>query len=51
MKNFNQSNATVQHWMECYNVTGEPDDDERHDINILEYEGTHTMEGFGISSN
>ena len=22
MTNFNQNNATIQHWMECYNVTG-----------------------------
>ena len=51
MTNFNQSSATVQHWMECYNITIEPDDDYRHDVNIPECEGTHMMEGFSISSN
>ena len=28
MTNFNQNNTTVQHRMECYNVIGEPDDDD-----------------------
>ena len=51
MENFNQSNATVQHWMECYNVTGGPDDDGSLNINIIESEGTHAVEGFSISSD
>ena len=42
--NFHESNATVQHWMECYNVTGEPNDDDPHVINIPEYEGTRAVE-------
>ena len=37
--------------MECYNVTGEPDDDEPLDIHIPMSEGTCAVEGFGISSN
>ena len=35
--------------MESYNVTGELDDDDPLDINILESEGMRTVEGFGIS--
>ena len=49
--NFYQSSATVQHWMECYNVTGEPDDDDPCDINIPKYKGTHLVEGSGVSSD
>ena len=37
--------------MECYNVTGETNDDDPQYTNIPEFEGTHTMEGFIISSN
>ena len=37
--------------MECYNITGEPDDDDPRDINIPNYEGTRAMEGLGISSD
>ena len=33
--------------MECYKVTGEPDDDDPLDVNILEYEGTSGVEGLG----
>ena len=51
MKNFNQRNETVQDWTECYNVAGEPDDDDPQDINIPKSEGTHVVQGFGISSN
>ena len=36
--------------MECYNVTGEPDDDESLDISIPESEGIHIVEGVGISN-
>ena len=49
MTNFNQSNATVQHWMEFYNVTSELDDDDPCEINILESECTHVVEGSGVS--
>ena len=35
--------------MECYNVTGEPDDDDPLGINIPESEGTCAVEEFGIS--
>ena len=49
MTNFHQISATIQHWMECYNVTGKPDDDDPHDIHIPESEGTPAMEG--ISSD
>ena len=26
--NFHQYNMTIHHWMECYNVTGEPDEED-----------------------
>ena len=32
--NFNQYNTTIHHWMEYYNVTGEPDDDDTLNINV-----------------
>ena len=51
MTNFNQRNATIQHQMECYNLMGEPDDDDPLDLKILESEGTHLVEGFGVSSD
>ena len=51
MTNFNQNSVTIQHWMECYNVTGQLDDDYPLEVNILESEGTRIMEGLGISSN
>ena len=37
--------------MECYNVMGEPDDDDPLDVNIPESKGTRVVEGFGISSD
>ena len=37
--------------MECYNVTGEPDDDDPPYVNIPQYEGMHIVEGFGIYSD
>ena len=42
---------TFHHWMECYNVTREPDDDDPLDINIPKSEGMRAVEGFGISSD
>ena len=51
MTNFNKCNATIQHWMECYNVTREPDVDDPLDVNIPDSKGTHTVEGFGGSSD
>ena len=44
MTNFNHSSTTIQHQMECYNVTGEPDEDEPLDVNIYESEGTCAVE-------
>ena len=35
--------------MTCYNLSGDPDDDLTN-INILESEGSHEVEGSGISS-
>ena len=49
--NFHQCCTTVHHWMECYNVTREIDDDDLLDIDIPESEGMHAMERFGISSD
>ena len=37
--------------MECYIVTGGPDDDDPWDTNIPEYGGTYVVERIGISSN
>ena len=34
--------------MECYNVMGEPNDDDPLDMNIPESKGIHAVEGFGI---
>ena len=48
---FHHSDATVQHWMECYNIISEPDDDDPCDINIPESEGTCAVEGSGVSSD
>ena len=42
---------TIHHWMECYNVTGEPDYDDPFEINIHESEGIHAVEGIVISSD
>ena len=51
MKNIDQSRMIVHHWMECYNVTGELDDDDPRDINIPNFEGTQTVEGSSVSSD
>ena len=32
--NFNHNNTTINHWMECYNVMVEPNDDDLLNINI-----------------
>ena len=37
--------------MECYNVTGELNDDDPLDIKIPNTEGMRAVEGFGISSD
>ena len=37
--------------MECYNVIGEINDDDPLDQYIPDSEGTHAVEGFGISSD
>ena len=49
--NFHQCNTTVHHSMECYNVTGEPDDDDPLDINLPALDGMRAVEGFGIYSD
>ena len=36
--------------MECYNVTWKPDDDDHHNRNIPDFEGTRIVEGSGVSS-
>ena len=36
--------------MECYNITGEPDDDDPLEINIPESEGIHIVEGAPITT-
>ena len=51
MTTFHQSNGTVQHWMECYNMTCEDDDDDTCDINIPECGGSCIVEELGISSD
>ena len=47
---YHQCNMTMQQWMACYNMVGEPDDDLTN-INIPKSEGTHEVEGSGISSD
>ena len=47
--NSHQCSATIQQWMACYNLAGDADDDPTN-INIMESEGTHEVEGSGISS-
>ena len=49
--NFHQCSTTIHHWMEYYNVIGEPDDDDPLDINLPESEGMHTVDGFVIYSD
>ena len=44
-----QCYETVQHWMVCYNLSGDLDDDLTN-INIPESEGSREVEGSGISS-
>ena len=36
--------------MECYNIIGEPYYDDPLEINILELEGIHTVEGDAITT-
>ena len=48
--NYHQCSTPVHHWMECYNIIGEPDDDEPLEINVPELEGMHVMEGAGITN-
>ena len=49
--NIHHRNVTIHHWVECYNITGEPDDDDPLSLNILDSEGMRAVEGFGISNN
>ena len=37
--------------MECYNITGEPDDDDPLEINILESKGIRIVEGAPITTD
>ena len=37
--------------MECYNITGEPDDDDTLEINIPKSEGIRTVEGSHITTD
>ena len=48
---FHQCSTKIHQWMECYNVTGEPDDDDPLNIKIHESEGVRVVERFGISSD
>ena len=47
--NAHQCSAMIQQWMACYNLAWAPDDDPTN-LNIPESEGTHEVEGSGISS-
>ena len=49
--NFHQCNKAFHHCMECYNVTGYPNDDDPLDINIPDLEGMRAVERVGISSD
>ena len=40
--NSHQCSATIQQWMDCYNLAGDLDDDLTN-INIPESEGTHAV--------
>ena len=42
---------TVHNWMECYNITGELDDDDPLEINMLELEGIPIVEGASITND
>ena len=48
--NAHQCNVAIQQWMAFYNLAEDPDDDLTN-INIPESEGTHIVEGSGISSD
>ena len=48
--NSHECSAAIQQWMGCYNLAGDPNDDPAN-INISESEGTHEVEGSGISSH
>ena len=49
--NFHQCNMTTHNRMQCYNLTGEPDDDDPLEINIHESEGMHVVEGIAMSTD
>ena len=49
--NCHQCSTSVHHWMECYNITRELDDDNPLHINIPESESMCAVEGAGMSSN
>ena len=49
--NFHQCSMTTHSWMQCYKLTGEPDDDDPLEINIPQSEGICTVEGDGITTD
>ena len=51
MTKFNMCIETIQDWMECYNMIGEPKENDPIDVNIPELESTCTVEGFDFSSD
>ena len=46
-ENSHQCSATIQQWMACYNLAGDPDDDLTN-INIPKSESTCAVEGSGF---
>ena len=42
---------TIHHWMECYNITGEPDDGDPLEINIPKSKGMPAVEGAGMCTD
>ena len=51
MSGFPHNSAIVQNWIECYNVTDEPDDDDPWDVHIPNFEGIWVVEGSGLSND
>ena len=49
--NFHQCNMTIHNWMECYNITGDLDDDDPLEINIHESESMCAVKGAGMCAD
>ena len=49
--NFHQYTMIVHNWMECNNITGEPDDDDPLETNIPELEDMRAVEGDAMITN